>query len=267
MDAEEPSGARQTATGSPKGERGGANQYKAENVFWVPADARWSHLQASAKQPTIGKLVDDAMVAIERDNPRLKGVLPKDYALANPPFNDSDWFRKDDGVRWQLAGQYALKHATIKKELEESRAALETAEKTYKDLLAARDTSVKAARDKIEGLKRDIGDMKMQSAVAELNEMAAGMVSEIGGSGDTLGRLSEMVKEEKDKASGRARVARDAIDMTEIHAKAGEQKALADLALADFAAAEGIALEGATDASGSAGGDTTQKTMGPSETN
>jgi type I restriction-modification system DNA methylase subunit len=46
----------------------------------VPADARWSHLQASAKQPAIGKTVDDAMVAIERDNPRFKGVLPKDYA-------------------------------------------------------------------------------------------------------------------------------------------------------------------------------------------
>ena len=49
-------------------------------MFGVPAEARWSHLQANAKQPTIGKLVDDAMVAIERDNPRLKGVLPKDYA-------------------------------------------------------------------------------------------------------------------------------------------------------------------------------------------
>jgi type I restriction enzyme M protein len=57
-----------------------ADEYRAENVFWVPAEARWSHLQASAKQPTIGRIVDDAMVAIERDNPRLKGVLPKDYA-------------------------------------------------------------------------------------------------------------------------------------------------------------------------------------------
>jgi type I restriction enzyme M protein len=68
-----------------QGDYAGANpedpdEYKAENVFWVPADARWSHLQANAKQPTIGKTVDDAMVAIERDNPRLKGVLPKDYA-------------------------------------------------------------------------------------------------------------------------------------------------------------------------------------------
>ena len=68
-----------------QGDYAGANaedpdEYKAENVFWVPAEARWSHLQGSAKLPTIGKTVDDAMVAIERDNPRLKGVLPKDYA-------------------------------------------------------------------------------------------------------------------------------------------------------------------------------------------
>jgi type I restriction enzyme M protein len=67
------------------GDFAGANpedpdEYKAENVFWVPAESRWSHLQASARQSTIGKIVDDAMVAIERDNPRLKGVLPKDYA-------------------------------------------------------------------------------------------------------------------------------------------------------------------------------------------
>src|SRR6478735_10617640 len=54
------------------------DEYLAENVFWVPKEARWSHLQANAKQPSIGKEVDDAMVALERDNPRLKGVLPKD---------------------------------------------------------------------------------------------------------------------------------------------------------------------------------------------
>ncbi|CAG0931660.1 partial Type I restriction enzyme EcoKI M protein, partial [Planctomycetaceae bacterium] len=68
-----------------RGDYAGANpedkdEYRAENVFWVPKEARWSHLQASAKQPAIGKFVDDAMVAIERDNPCLKGVLPKDYA-------------------------------------------------------------------------------------------------------------------------------------------------------------------------------------------
>jgi type I restriction enzyme M protein len=56
------------------------DEYRAENIFWVPKEARWSRLQAQAKQPTIGKLIDDAMVAIERDNPSLKGVLPKEYA-------------------------------------------------------------------------------------------------------------------------------------------------------------------------------------------
>ena len=55
-------------------------EYLAENVFWVPKEARWSHLQAKAKQPTIGKVIDDAMLAIEARNASLKGVLPKDYA-------------------------------------------------------------------------------------------------------------------------------------------------------------------------------------------
>ena len=55
-------------------------EYLAENVFWVPREARWSHLQARAKLPTIGKDIDDAMLAIEGRNASLKGVLPKDYA-------------------------------------------------------------------------------------------------------------------------------------------------------------------------------------------
>ena len=54
--------------------------YRAENIFWVPAEARWGRLKARAKQPGIGRLVDDSMAAVERDNPRLKDVLPKDYA-------------------------------------------------------------------------------------------------------------------------------------------------------------------------------------------
>ncbi len=54
--------------------------YLAENVFWIPEKARWEYLAARAKQPEIGVLVDKAMEAVERDNPSLKGVLPKDYA-------------------------------------------------------------------------------------------------------------------------------------------------------------------------------------------
>ncbi len=55
------------------------DEYRAVNIFWVPKEARWSNLKANAKQPTVGKIVDEAMLAIERDNPSLKGVLPKDY--------------------------------------------------------------------------------------------------------------------------------------------------------------------------------------------
>jgi type I restriction enzyme M protein len=56
------------------------DEYKAATIFWVPKEARWTALKAAAPQPTIGTLVDDAMAAIERDNPSLKSVLPKDYA-------------------------------------------------------------------------------------------------------------------------------------------------------------------------------------------
>ena len=56
------------------------DEYLAENIFYVPQEARWSHLQANAKQPEIGTLIDDAMLAIEKENERLKGVLPKNYA-------------------------------------------------------------------------------------------------------------------------------------------------------------------------------------------
>ncbi len=55
------------------------DEYKMRNVFWVPPEARWEYLQKNAKQPTIGKLIDNAMDAIERDNQSLKGVLPKNY--------------------------------------------------------------------------------------------------------------------------------------------------------------------------------------------
>ena len=56
------------------------DEYIAENIFWVPAEARWERLRAGARQPIIGQTVDRAMAAIERDNPALKEVLPKDYA-------------------------------------------------------------------------------------------------------------------------------------------------------------------------------------------
>jgi type I restriction enzyme M protein len=59
------------------------DEYTAENVFWVPLEARWQTLQDKAKDPSIGKYIDDAMLAIERENPRLKGVLPKTFARSD----------------------------------------------------------------------------------------------------------------------------------------------------------------------------------------
>src|SRR2546426_4431144 len=56
------------------------DEYVADHIFWVPPEARWTYLQGRAKDPLIGKLLDNAMVAIERDNASLKGVLPKNYA-------------------------------------------------------------------------------------------------------------------------------------------------------------------------------------------
>ncbi|MGV3531799.1 MAG: PspA/IM30 family protein, partial [Chthoniobacteraceae bacterium] len=163
------------------------------------------------------------------------------------------------------AGQYAMQLQTVQRELQEDRKQLEQAETTYKELVAARDVAVKAAQTKIEALRHSLNDLKVKQATAELSEMASGMVSTIGGAGDTLDRLTKMVNEEREQAAGRARVARDSLDTTGVRLQEFEQKALADLALADFAAKEGLALEPGTNASSgedsSASGPA--KSMGP----
>ncbi len=161
------------------------------------------------------------------------------------------------------AAQYALRLQTVERELGENRTQLEQAEKTYKDLVKARDVAIAAARQKIESLKAGISDMKMKRAMAELTEMASGMISQIGGSGETLDRLSSIVEEERQKAAGRARVARDSMDMSGVVMKEAEQHALAEQALADFAAKEGIALEAPSTTGDSAAPAATVKSMGP----
>jgi phage shock protein A len=160
------------------------------------------------------------------------------------------------------AAQYALRLQTIERELEENRAQLEQAEKTYKDLIKARDVAISAARTKIESLKSGINDLKMKRAMAELTEMASGMITNIGSSGETLDRLHNIVEEERQKAAGRVRVARDTLDTSGVEVKESEQKALADQALADFAAREGIALE-PTAPEATAPGAPAPKVMGP----
>ncbi len=144
----------------------------------------------------------------------------------------------------------------------------EEAENRYKELIRARDASVREAKDRIEKVSRGINDMEVQKATAELNEMASAMVTTIGGSGDTLNRLEEMVEEERTKAAGRARVARDSMDMDEVEMAEAEKSAMEELALADFAAAEGIELAGGESAPEGPEADSEEEsskgTMGPS---
>lgn len=159
------------------------------------------------------------------------------------------------------AAQYALRLQTVERELDENRAQMEQAEKTYSDLVKARDVAINAARQKIESLKSSISDLKMKRAMAELTEMASGMITTIGSSGETLDRLHNIVEEERQKAAGRARVARDSLDTSGVMIKEAEQNALAEQALADFAAKEGIPLEASAD---SPAAPAPIKTMGPS---
>ena len=138
------------------------------------------------------------------------------------------------------AGQYALRLQTVQRELGENRTQLEQAEKTYRELMKARDVAIRAAQAKLESLKQSIDDLKVKRATAELTEMASAMVGQIGGAGDTLNRLEAMVEEERSKAAGRARVARDTLSTTDIIVKEEEQRALADQALSDFEKKEGL---------------------------
>lgn len=150
----------------------------------------------------------------------------------------------------EAAAGYALRLQNVRRDLEENRAQAKQAEATYQELLRARDVAIKTAQAKIESLKFAIDDMKIKKATAELTEMASGMITQIGSSGETLNRLHEIVETEREKAAGRARVAKDSLHMPDLAIREAEQKALADQALADFAAQAGIALEGASTSSG-----------------
>jgi phage shock protein A len=141
------------------------------------------------------------------------------------------------------AGQTALRLQTIQRELNEDRTQLEQAETTYRELIRARDVAIKNAQSKIEALRFSLDDLKIKKATAELTQMASGMITQIGGSGDTLERLQSMVEEERERAAGSARVARDTLDTSGVALKEAEHKALEEQALADFAAAEGISLD------------------------
>jgi len=158
------------------------------------------------------------------------------------------------------AGQTALRLQTSQRELAEDRTQLEQAETTYRELIRARDVAIKNAQSKIEALRFSLDDLRIKKATAELTQMASGMITQIGGSGDTLERLQSMIEEERQRAAGAARVARDTLDSSGVALKEAEHKAMEEQALADFAAAEGISLSAKTPPPKT---DEGTKTMGP----
>lgn len=145
-----------------------------------------------------------------------------------------------------VAAQLALQLQTVKTQLQENREQLKIAEETYQKLVKSRNVSVQEAQAKIEKLKRMLTETEMMEAQAELQEMAQGMISSIGGSGDTINRLEEYLSERRDKAAGRARVAGSSIDTSQVELKEAEQAALADQALAEFESAYGFTTPLAT---------------------
>ena len=138
-----------------------------------------------------------------------------------------------DGKR-QKAGVFALRLQTVESDLQQSRAQLARTEEVYRELSRARDRSFKRAQSQIQALRFELDDLKIRRATAELTEAASGLVTQIGGPGDTLKRLQELVENERDRAAGKARVAGDAMDSTSFQLDEAQQEARAEQALTDF---------------------------------
>jgi phage shock protein A len=164
----------------------------------------------------------------------------------------------------EQAGQMALQLKNVRAQLEENREQLKTAEETFQKLVKSRDVSVREAQRKIDTLKQMMSETEMLEAQAELQEMAKGMITSIGGSGDTLARVEEYLTERRDKAAGRARVASTSIDTSEVEMMEAEQQALGDAALAEFASAYGLDMPAAPVTEAAAAEPApAQKDMGP----
>ncbi len=167
----------------------------------------------------------------------------------------------------EIAGKYAMELKNLRQQIEGYRASLKDAKKAYEDLLKTKDITVREARAKLDELTRKLSTVEMKEAEAELREMSQAMVTEIGSDGDTISRIQESLDERLEEATGKAMVAKDSLDITEVQMKESEMQALEQQALAEFAASSGIempALQAPVQGSPDAPFQT--KAMGPLET-
>lgn len=139
------------------------------------------------------------------------------------------------------AGRYALQLKESSARLAEDRKQLAAAEETFRHLVQTRDVAVAEARTKIEQLRWQIGDLKVNRAVADLQGLAHAMVDHVAAPGDSLNRLQDMVAEEQEKARARSRVANASISASDLAMKEAEQSVLEAQALAEFLQNEGAA--------------------------
>ncbi|MCK9456641.1 MAG: hypothetical protein M0R31_05040, partial [Candidatus Riflebacteria bacterium] len=143
----------------------------------------------------------------------------------------------------KVAGQLAMQLQSVKQQLDDNQSQFTVAEKTFRDLSKSRDIAVKEAQTKISKLETMVSETRMHEAQAELQEMAKGMISGIGSSGDSINRVSSLLEQKRDKAVGRSRVAitSGGMDSTDQVMKEAEMDAMADAALAEFMAMNGMA--------------------------
>jgi phage shock protein A len=132
------------------------------------------------------------------------------------------------------AARLALELKDAKARLAEERDQLAQSEATYRQLVEARDRAVAEARRKIETVRRDIGDLKVKRAIADLEGMAQAMINTVAGPGDSLDRLHELVTEEREKASARVRVVSGPLDAEEQRLSERERAIMANEALDEF---------------------------------
>ncbi len=137
----------------------------------------------------------------------------------------------------QVAGQLALQYKELKARMAENQQQLQIAESNYTKLERTRDTAIREAEQKLMRLQNKLSEAQMYEAQAQLQEMASGMITSIGGSNDSMDRVTEAIEERRDKALGRARVAGAGLleDNSSI-VKQAEMDALGNAALAEFMA-------------------------------